>query len=51
MRFTSINVNIEIFCLTELVNMILKYTVTNNYDDFEKYLKFGYSLNLVYFSS
>lgn len=50
-RFTSQNVNKEIFYLTEWVNIIPKHTITSNYGNLEKSLKSGNSLKLVFFSS
>lgn len=50
-RFTSLNVDIEIFCLTEWVNVSPKHTITSNYGNLEKGLKFGNSFKLLFFSS
>lgn len=46
-KFTSLNINIKIFCLTEWVNLTPKYTTASNYDNLEKGLKFDNSLKLV----
>lgn len=50
-RFMSLNVDTEIFCLTEWVNVSPKHTITSNYGNLEKGLKFGNSFKLLFFSS
>lgn len=38
-RFTSLNVSIEIFCIIKWVNLIPKHTITSKYNNLEKGLK------------